>query len=168
MNPEERKGGETGRQENKDRQEARWGQIQQDQKKGGKKEKMKMLHRGQKGFTLIELLIVVAILGILAAVIIPNVSAFMRSARVSAANDEVQQVRTAAMAYYADNEAYPASSDTLITDGYLAGQPRATYTLDTSFGWVLGAPTHTWGTTITFQAGTAGADGTHGRWVIAP
>ena len=123
-----------------------------------------MLHRGEKGFTLIELLIVVAILGILAAVIIPNVSAFMGSARVSAANDEVQQVRTAIMAYYADHEAYPDTSQSLTDEGYLTGQPKAVYDIDDDYGWVWDVVSSNW-TDITFQQGATGADGYHGRWV---
>ncbi len=55
---------------------------------------MKMIHRGEKGFILIELFFVVAILGIIAAVIIPNkIGTFMTMGTVSAAN-KAENVKT--------------------------------------------------------------------------
>jgi len=64
----------------------------------------KSFHSGQTGFTLIELLIVIVILGVLAAAIIPNLSKFVGSGKVGAANAELATVRTAVAAFQADND----------------------------------------------------------------
>lgn len=63
----------------------------------------KCLHRGEKGFTLIELLIVIAILGIIAAVVIPNLGRFMGRGKVEAANTEAHNVQTAVTACMVEN-----------------------------------------------------------------
>ncbi len=57
----------------------------------------------QKGFTLIELLIVVAILGILAAVVIPNVGRFLGRGEQEAQNAEFQSIQAAVQSMLIDN-----------------------------------------------------------------
>jgi len=63
---------------------------------------MSIMKGRQKGFTLIELLIVVAILGILAAVIIPNVGRFLGSGETEAQDTEFQNLITAVGAMMVD------------------------------------------------------------------
>jgi len=65
---------------------------------------MKLPKRGEKGFTLIELLIVVAILGVLAAVIIPNVGRFIGAGEEEAQETELSNIRTAVVAMMVDNQ----------------------------------------------------------------
>ena len=102
---------------------------------------MKRIHRGEKGLTLIELLIVVAILGIIAAVIIPNIGTFMTMGTVSAANSEAENVKTASLAYYADGGVWPTytgdsvtptgSNTTYYFTDYYAGTLKAAYSFST-------------------------------------
>jgi len=63
--------------------------------------------RNRKGFTLIELLIVVAIIGILAAVAIPQFSAYRIKGFNSAAVSDVRNFKTQMESAFADNSAYP-------------------------------------------------------------
>ncbi len=64
---------------------------------------MRMPKRGEMGFTLIELLIVVAILGVLAAVVIPNVGRFIGRGESEAAETELSNIQTAVIAMMTDN-----------------------------------------------------------------
>ena len=68
---------------------------------------LKNFRKSEKGFTLIELLIVVAIIGILAAIAIPQFSSYRQKAYNSAATSDIKNLKTGMEAYYADNQAYP-------------------------------------------------------------
>ncbi|MBW1896304.1 MAG: prepilin-type N-terminal cleavage/methylation domain-containing protein [Deltaproteobacteria bacterium] len=72
--------------------------------------------KNETGFTLIELMVVIAIIGILAAIAIPNFVSYRRRAYNASANTGIKNLYTAAQAYFTDNH----SASTTDLDDYKA------------------------------------------------
>ena len=74
--------------------------------------------RAEGGFTLIELLVVVAIIGILAAIAIPQFSAYRRRGYDSDVKSNVKNASTSQEAYFTDKNTYAAAITDLTARGY--------------------------------------------------
>ena len=68
--------------------------------------------KDEKGFTLIELMIVIAIIGILAAIAIPQFASYRARAYNSAALSDLKNAATAQEAYFVDEQSYGAQDAT--------------------------------------------------------
>ena len=92
---------------------------------------MRLPNRGEKGFTLIELLIVVAILGVLAAVVIPNVGRFIGRGEEEAKDTEFANIQSAVTAMMTDNEVptLPGDRDSANRTNSMAAFPISPYVL---------------------------------------
>ena len=98
-----------------------------------------------KGFTLIELMIVVAIIGILAAIAIPNFVKFQCRSKQSEAKGNLKSIYVAEEAYRADQSTY--STNQLSIGFVTKGTPRYTYNINAA-------------NTTSFQATAGGSTGT--------
>jgi type II secretory pathway pseudopilin PulG len=96
----------------------------------------------RRDFDALETVIVIAIIGVVAAVIVLATLQFLRSATVNAARTEMVNVKSAAFAYYGQHNAWPPDSRSLAP--FIQGTPRALYVFDNSTGVVTVASDVTW------------------------
>ena len=92
-------------------------------------------NRKNKGFTLIELMIVVAIIGILAAIAIPNFLRFQLKSKTSEGKVNIAAIRTAEEAYVAEFGTYVASGVNPTGSVDSLKHPWVTGTGFDSIGW---------------------------------
>jgi type IV pilus assembly protein PilA len=111
---------------------------------------------------------VVAILGILAAVIIPNVAGFMVTGKLNAANTELENVKTAGLAYFAEFTSWPTTAEnvTKLEGSFISGKIKAHYYFDDT-GFIVAKPsdptpaTDAWG--LNWRPGVTASS--HGAWI---
>ena len=101
---------------------------------------------GCRGFTLIELMIVVSIIGILAAIAVPNYQWSVIKAKEAVLREALYNFRTTLDQFYADQGKYQDTLDDLKSKGYMREIPKDPFTANNT-SWVPVDPPPPQGTT---------------------
>lgn len=141
------------------------------------------MQRRQSGFTLIEIMVVVVILGILAALVVPQVMSRPDQAKVTVAKGDIKAIAASLDMYKLDNQAYPSTQqglDALVKKPSGNPQPR-NWNKD---GYLKKLPVDPWGNTYLYlspgtrgkidlyslgadgQEGGEGGDADIGNWAL--
>lgn len=80
----------------------------------------------ERGFTLVELLVVVAIIGVLAAIAVPTYVGQQDRAKDTAAQAELRTAATAQQLFFTENDSYAGDTASLADYGYRPGDQGAT------------------------------------------
>lgn len=106
--------------------------------------KSKKLH--QEGFTLIELMSVVAIIGVLSAIAVPQFSSYQNRSFVARAQSDLRHFAIAQEAYFVDHQVYKTCSDNgcvTALPGVLALSPGVTISFTAASNNFTGSSSHT-------------------------
>lgn len=119
------------------------------------------------GFTLIEMILVIAIMGILLALAVPNYRTTVRASQEAVLHDDLFQMRSLIDQYTLDKQEAPQSLDDLVSAGYLRAIPMDPITHSSS-SWqtesddTLMSPDQTQSGIVNVHSGASGVglDGT--------
>jgi general secretion pathway protein G len=114
----------------------------------------------QRGFTLIEIMVVVVIIGLLAAVVIQQLSGNVDDARIAKAKQDIRTIETALTLYKLDNFRYPTTEQGLDALVHKPADPNLTHWKDG--GYVKRVSKDPWGRDYIYES-----PGTHGDFDLS-
>ena len=112
--------------------------------------KYKILAAHRSGFTLIEIMVVVVILGLLSALVVPNISSNVSEAQRTATRTQISQIEQALEKYHLDNGFYPSTQqglDALVTAPSTSPVPRKY----ADGGYMKKVPDDSWGNPYVYR-----------------
>ncbi|MEM1183046.1 MAG: prepilin-type N-terminal cleavage/methylation domain-containing protein [Acidobacteriota bacterium] len=105
--------------------------------RNGELRKKRKLTENGRAFTLLELIVVVAVVGILAAIAMPNLINTPRRAKEAVLKTNLRTVREVIDQHFGDKGAYPPTLEALVEEGYLRDVPTDPMTGEATWGEVF-------------------------------